>query len=289
MDRRNAPERVSRLLLSSAALCALALSAAVGRCSPVPQSGPAPASADTAGHRSGWRRLPSGLELRVHAGTGERGWPALAWLARMDPVLHAVRVRWSESASLRAEAASELPGVDAAINANFFDPEGKAIGWAVADGREHSARAEGGWGVLSVDRAGAVRIGPARPQPDEPEAVQAVQAGPLLVVDGVANPALKRQSAPRAFAGLDPAGRLVIGVTGPVPAEATGLADFLVRAEAEGGIGLVWALNLDGGSSAQMFVRGGGPDGTDLHVPAPSAVPVLLLMERRAVRPTSSR
>jgi len=56
------------------------------------------------------------------------------------------------------------------------------------------------------------------------------------------------------------------------------LAARLARPVAEGGAGLVEVLNLDGGSSAQFYVRGGRGDG-DLIEPGLARVPVLLTLE----------
>jgi uncharacterized protein YigE (DUF2233 family) len=97
--------------------------------------------------------------------------------------------------------------------------------------------------------------------------VEAVQAGPRLVSAGRPNPGLRAQSARRSFVGVDAEGRAVIGSTGPSPVEARDLAAFLARGEAQGGAGLVDALNLDGGSSSQLYVRDGGIDLPGIEVP----------------------
>ena len=68
---------------------------------------------------------------------------------------------------------------------------------------------------------------------------------------------------------------MVIGCTS-ASVDATDLARYLAAPPSEGGLGLRAALNLDGGRSAQLWVRQAGPDGADLSLPAVSAVPVML-------------
>jgi len=126
-----------------------------------------------------WRSLESGLEL--HRLQGEEAEATLT-LVRLPPETRIrLRVRRPDgSGALVSELAAE-PQVLAAVNTNFFDAEGRALGWVVADGREHSPLGRAGWGVLSVDETGAVRIRrPSAVEAGNPVR-QAVQAGPLLV------------------------------------------------------------------------------------------------------------
>lgn len=228
----------------------------------------------------GWRELPSGLELRRLPGRPETGEPGQLTLLRL-PAGEGLRIR--VLAPGRPQRAGELAADGrwlAAVNANFFDQEGRALGWVVSDGREISALGRRGWGVLAVTLSGRLRVVRPGEAPPLSGTRQAVQAGPLLVVDGQPNPGLRRQTARRVFAGLDAQGRLVIGSTGAGLAEASALARLLARPEAEGGAGLRQVLNLDGGSSAQFWVRGGAEPEGDLHEPAFHAVPVLLAIER---------
>jgi exopolysaccharide biosynthesis protein len=190
-----------------------------------------------------------------------------------------VRVRTSETGLLVSELAAEAR-VLAALNANYFDAEGRALGWVVSDGELISGLGREGWGVLSAGSDGRIRVQRPAAVADEEGAEQAIQAGPLLVEGGVANPGLKTQSARRVFAGLDADGRLVLGSTGVARADAPKLAARLARSESEGGAGLREVLNLDGGSSAQLFIRGGRGD-ADLIEPGLARVPVLLTLERR--------
>lgn len=221
-----------------------------------------------------WRSLDSGLELRRLASEGDA--PALTLIRRPADGPARLRVRRSDEGLLVSDLAAEA-GVLAAVNANFFDVDGRPLGWVVSDGRESSALGTAGWGVLLVVGGEASIRRPAAVEP-EPSVRQAVQAGPILVEAGRPNPGLKAQSARRVFVGLDAAGRLVLGSSGIARADAKDLAARLARPESEGGAGLVEVLNLDGGSSAQLYLRGGLGE-ADLLEPGLVRVPVVLTLE----------
>ena len=149
----------------------------------------------------------------------------------------------------------------------------------VSDGRELSRLSPRGWGVLAVPADGEpVIVAAADATGMRPR--EAIQAGPRLVIHGEVN-ALKPQLAVRSFVGIDREGRLVRGSTSPVAVSATGLAGFLAASQAEGGLGLVDALNLDGGSSSSLFVRSGDPEGRDVVVGLGVRVPNALAILKR--------
>lgn len=233
-----------------------------------------------------WRHLDSGLELRVQGADAlHPDWPPFVLLVRLDPAAHrlAVLVPPPETPD-RADGAGRDAGALAVINGGFFDAAGRPLGWLVADGRPVSPLAPKGWGVFVVPEAGAPLIVAAGAVPEGLVPREALQAGPRLVVAGRPN-RLKAQVARRSFVGLDGVGRLVLGSTGLLPAGARGLAAFLAEPEERGGAGLVEALALDGGSSAQLWVRGAGEDGSDLVVPGGVAVPSLLAVLPAATHP----
>ena len=219
----------------------------------------------------GWTKTSDGLEVAVRpAGS------AMAVLVRVDLARFAVRLVPAGGAPLTAPAAmAQLDGA-AAINGGFFDEAGRAIGWVVSDGREISPPSRRGWAALALrkDRAEIVPAATA----DARGVIQAVQAGPRLVTGGRPNARLKAQTARRSFVGVDAAGRLVLGCTGPSAVDAGVLARFLATPEADGGVGLVDALNLDGGGSSQLHVR--GVPGGDIALPGVPVANVLVVVPR---------
>jgi hypothetical protein len=144
-----------------------------------------------------WRRLASGLEACEWRSETEAAGPERLALVRLPAGGgHSLRVLHEPGGTLVGQL-RDRPGLLTALNANFFDEAGRALGWVVSDGRERVPIARAGWGVLSVGPGGEVRIRRPRAVPAGEAVTQAVQAGPLLVERGQPNPGLRAQSARR--------------------------------------------------------------------------------------------
>lgn len=98
---------------------------------------------------------------------------------------------------------------------------------------------------------------------------QGIQAGPRLIVGGVP-PKLKKEASPKSAIGIDKQGRVILAATlGRV--DISDLAELLARPPNKGGLGLIQALNLDGGSSTQFFLHSGD---RQIYLPGLTKVPV---------------
>jgi len=174
---------------------------------------------------------------------------------------HAFKIDLTE-AQLRLVAASDpssrqsvqqitatLPAV-VAVNASFFDNDGRAMGLAVGEGGRLGTGRLKNWGALLVNGTDA-RIVLGASIPSNPEERLIVQGIPRLVVGGKV-PRLKPQLAERT-AVCAAAGQVVIVVASK--AETTAFARFLADPSDKGGLGCSDALNLDGGPSTQLIVR----------------------------------
>jgi len=174
---------------------------------------------------------------------------------------HAFKIDLSE-AQLRLVTASDpssrqpvdqitasFPAV-VAVNASFFDKDGRAMGLAVGDrGRLGTGKLRS-WGALVVNGTDArILLGAGIPNnPDDPLIVQGI---PRLVVGGKV-PGLKPQIAERT-AVCAAGGHVVMVVASK--AETTAFARFLAEPPDNAGLGCSDALNLDGGPSTQLVVR----------------------------------
>jgi Phosphodiester glycosidase len=147
------------------------------------------------------------------------------------------------------QIASPFPVV-VAVNAGFFDKEGRAMGLVVGEGGRLAVSKQKNWGALVVTGREA-RIVLGSDIPDQVADQLIVQGIPRLVVGGRV-PSLKPQVAERTAvcAGV---GRVVIVVVSR--AETTALARFLAEPPEKSGLGCSDALNLDGGPSTQLVVR----------------------------------
>ena len=148
-----------------------------------------------------------------------------------------------------AEIVAPYPAV-VAINASFFDTEGRAMGLAVDDGRALAGGTRRSWGALVIDDRNARIVLGAEIRDDHTHRL-VVQGLPRLVVDGKVQ-SLKPQLAERtAVCAKDNVVVLVVSTK----AETTAFARFLADPPDQGGLGCRDALNLDGGPSTQLVVK----------------------------------
>ena len=137
-----------------------------------------------------------------------------------------------------------------AVNASFFDQEGRAMGLAVDEGRVMASGKRRTWGALVIDGTRARILLGADIQDDSPHRL-VVQGIPRLVVGGQVQ-RLKPQLAERTAVC---AGGTVVVLVVSTRAEATAFARFLADPPDRGGLGCWDALNLDGGPSTQLVVK----------------------------------
>jgi exopolysaccharide biosynthesis protein len=147
------------------------------------------------------------------------------------------------------EIVAPYPAV-VAVNASFFDTEGRAMGLAVDEGQVMASRRQRSWGALVVDGKKA-RIMPGADIQDSLAHRLIVQGIPRLVVGGKVQQ-LKPQIAERT--GVCAEGNVVVLVVS-TKAEATAFARFLADPPSKDGLGCWDALNLDGGPSTQLVVK----------------------------------
>ena len=148
-----------------------------------------------------------------------------------------------------AQIVASYPAV-VAMNASFFDNEGRALGLAVDEGRSIGGGRRQSWGAFVVEGKKA-RITLGADLTDHLAARLVVQGIPRLVVGGMVS-RLKPQFAERSAVCAD--GSVVMLVVS-TRAEATAFARFLADTPDKGGLGCVDALNLDGGPSTQLVVK----------------------------------
>jgi hypothetical protein len=148
-----------------------------------------------------------------------------------------------------AEIAAPYPAV-VAINASFFDTEGRAMGLAVDAGRVMVGGKRRSWGALVIDDRNARIVLGAEIKDDAVHRL-VVQGIPRLVVGGQIQ-ALKPQLAERtAICAKDSVVVLVVSTK----VETTAFARFLADPPDQGGLGCRDALNLDGGPSTQLVAK----------------------------------
>lgn len=219
-----------------------------------------------------YRNLEPGLDYAV--ADPAPGTTAKIHLLRID--LHQFEVRPIQAREFKAtilpvKTMAEKAGALAALNANFFDPQGHPLGLIVRDGKVENPAHPVSWYAALLIRGNRAKIAKVSGKNAGDGVDQAVQAGPRLVVGG-GTMKLKAESSPKSAVGIDRTGHVVFIVSqGDI--EINSLAKFLADPAKKGGAGLSHALNLDGGSSTQFFAHVGK---FELNLPAFSKVPVAL-------------
>ncbi len=249
-----------------------------------------------AGRLSGegrWRDLSAGLEMReIHLRFEDASIARMVGV-RIDPGRFHVRLRWAARGGASGEQAPDVAretGAAVVVNAGYFDENARPLGFFLAGGKVYNRRIlfRGRPDALHLGAMFFVREGSGTPgiasrESFEPDGIrEAFQAGPHLVRGGLPAPGLERyreywRPARRTVLALGRDGRLIVMVS---EVDGRGLSwcelrSFLARPEAEGGLDAAEAMNLDGGSSSQLYVRSGGHQSHLVGRPVPAFVVIV--------------
>lgn len=181
---------------------------------------------------------------------------------------------------LDARAICKASRASLCINANFFDEAGNALGLVVTRGIQRNQIHRGGRvlsGIFKVTRESARIIHRAEFEPAS--IMEAVQAGPRLLVNGNKVPISDPSSSRRAGICIDKKQRLVFYITSANSLRGISIPD-LQRILTHPDIDCDDALNLDGGSSAQLYIDPALPGATaqspEISIEGGVRVPVFL-------------
>lgn len=142
------------------------------------------------------------------------------------------------------------------INGGFFSPTGKPLGLRMSDGKTLSPlKHTSWWGIFYIENSvpNLSNLSDFKSS----DAIQfAVQAGPRLLINKTI-PQLKMGTDNRTALGYNSDGNVIIVVSENAQLTTKQLAKLLRRSEKHGGLGCVYALNMDGGSSSQIYAHMG--------------------------------
>lgn len=178
-----------------------------------------------------------------------------------------------------AKVLAEKAGGAVAVNANFFDLDRKPLGLVINRGLTRNPLHKGGrvlTGIFELNSKGpTVR---SRDGYDSSSAIEAIQAGPRLLAKGQKIEGLSDRDVATRRSGvcIDKQGRLLLFCSASNLGGITllELQSLLLNPH----IGCVDALNLDGGGSAQMYLK---VSETNYYLPGTDEVPVVLLLKAK--------
>lgn len=224
---------------------------------------------------SAWETLAPGLERRAYTPPNSNFGALIA--VRIDPSVYSLRAHYRPGTPLTLdEWQAALPGAVVIVNANFFDLQFNALGLVITDGVAYG-QAFSDRGALVQVQNGVPRVRSTILEPYLGEALeQAVQAFPMLVMDGAAsfnNPNGDRTSR-RTVAAQDSQGRILLLATPLLGLSLTELSAYLPTTDMD----IVNAVNLDGGGSTMMYV---GPASPPYALASFDPVPVVLAVYPR--------
>ena len=232
--------------------------------------------------KTAWTSITRGVEyatlpVRISGQPGDS-----IRVARIDPAAVLFRIYYQDGQRKTVQDwARERPGAVIIVNANFFRANGHPIGLVrIGDQILSQATDRPGSGYFQV--AGEVPQISALPddhiehgQPSRPY-IESIEGFPLLIMQGKPVPSsLGYDAAIRAWRTViaqDDTGRILLIVTAPTEMGLPELTNWLCNSR----LGIVTALNLDGGTSSQMYIASPGirsevPPGT-ASVPVPLVV-----------------
>ncbi len=222
---------------------------------------------------SEWQQLAPGLEQRAY--TPNDNPLAQIIVLRIDPNMYTFRAHYRAGSPLGlGEWESTLSDAVALVNANFFDPQNRVLGLLVSDGMVYGSSYFGRGGTFVIQN-GQARVRSNLVEPYQGEALeQAVQAFPMLVLDGVSifEDLSATSTSRRTIVAQDIQGRILLMVTPFLGLLLTELSVYLPTTD----MGIVNAVNLDGGGSTMMFVAP-----SNFRLPSLDPVPSVLAVYPR--------
>lgn len=161
------------------------------------------------------------------------------------------------------EAANQFKAL-IAINGGFFTPNYASLGLRINNGRQYSPlKKTSWWGIFYVKDNKAFITTP-KNYKSRDDIHFAVQSGPRLISEGKIVK-LKGGLDRRSALGITQEGEVIIVVTDQIPLSTQQLAELMIKPEQKDGLNCRDALNLDGGSSTQLYAQVGN---FNLNIPS---------------------
>ena len=212
-----------------------------------------------------WQTVQSGIDVRtVVLERGEPNYQIELKLVRFDHRAVTPRILQGRGLQLENGASAktfvEKSGAIAAINANYFDENGRALAYLKTAAQEINRRVSKHalyTGIFGLSEGSPFIMHRNDFKPHQ--ASEALQTGPLLLHRGAKVEVTRGlgRYARRSLVGIDGQGRVIVAVTDAVfgGLSLVELQDLFANPEAR--LDMADLLNLDGGGSAQLYLKAG--------------------------------
>ncbi|MBN2003869.1 MAG: phosphodiester glycosidase family protein [Anaerolineae bacterium] len=233
---------------------------------------PTPLPPDT-----GWQDVAPGMAVRsLNVKASEL--TERVTLVRVDAGAARFRVVYTPGQPRLVSDWAQQTGARLVINAGYFTEEFKATGLLVSGGERYGVSYEDFAGMFAVSASGAAEVRWLREQPYDPSEPlrEAVQCFPVVVkpggVMGFPADADDGRPARRTIVAQDRAGRLLLMVAPRGYFSLHELAVWLTESDLDVDV----ALNLDGGPSSGLWLKGDGNSG--IAIDSLSPVPAVIIV-----------
>jgi len=226
----------------------------------------------------GWQSAGDGLALQQrqepYADTQVR-----VTIVRIDPSRVQFTVGYNSLTPPLLSGWCAQDGVVAVLNGGFFQSDYQSTALVMHEGVASGTSYQGAGGMFAVDAAGQVSLRSLAEHPYSPDEalVEAVQGWPMLVHPGgrlAYTSAEPGERARRSVVALDRDGYVLLMAFSGSDLTLHELADWLVNSD----LAIDAAVNMDGGSSTGLCVRGGAHHA---KVDAFTPLPLVLLVSLR--------
>ena len=225
-----------------------------------------------------WNRVANGVEVRNEDWKDAAGDDDTITIVRLDTHKIKVSVGYQPGQPMSMSDWTQQEHPLAIINGGFFDQQFYATALVVSYGKVFGQSYSGFGGMLSVDSRGSLSLRSLHEQPynsNSEQLEQATQSAPMLMLGGKRTQfSADASQTRRSVVAMDKQGRLLFLVSPNPIFSLDELADQLVSSD----LSIKVALNLDGGSSTGLYVKGGS---SQVSVDSLAKLPLVIIVKAR--------
>jgi uncharacterized protein YigE (DUF2233 family) len=225
-----------------------------------------------------WNKVATGVEVRNEDWKDAAGDDDTVTIVRFDTHKIKVSVGYQPGQPMAMNDWMQLEHPLALINGGYFDQQFNATALVVSNGKVSGESYIGFGGMLTVNSHGSLSLRSLHQQPYNPNIErleQATQSAPMLMLEGKRTQfSADASQTRRSVVAMDKQGRLLFIVSPNPIFSLDELADQLVSSD----LSIETALNLDGGSSTGLYVKGGS---SQVTIDSLAKLPLVIIVKAR--------